>query len=126
MLKSKNIQLQNEIDGKKIYRYGIPDNPGKSFTIKTDLKCKNAWTAYGAICLLVARDVGGGYLETIDNLIYYANLSIPTKWDIKNISQSKYGEVSASYSISEDGYLVVSISTTEKLFTNFSMCLIPF
>lgn len=128
LLKNKNVQLQNEIDEKKIYRYGITEEArnGNNFSIKTNLKCNYAWFAYGALCLLVARDVDGGYLETIDNLIYYSNQNIPTKFDIKNISQSKYREMSASYSISDDGYLLVSISTEARFFTNFSMCLIPF
>lgn len=103
----------------------MPADAGDSFTIKTDLKCNYTWTVYGALCLLVARDVDGGYLETVENLAYIATDTSPVEWQSNNISKNQYGGVSASYSIDDDGYLSVTVNTN-SFFTNFSMCLIPF
>lgn len=129
LLKNKNVQLQNEIDEKKIYRYGIPDSPGKSFTIKTNLKCNYAWTAYGALCLLVARDNYGSYLEAVDNLLYVSFESVGN-WTRNNISQKvSQDKIRVAYSIDEEGFLNVTLTTVmadDAFFTNFSMCLIPF
>lgn len=95
--------------------------------VKTDIQHAAFWNAYGVLCLLVARDVNNGYIETVDNLVYRSTGNSVGTWTPHSIQQHKTSNITLAYSIDSDGYLVVTLSAgPEDYFTNFSMCLISF
>lgn len=128
LLKNKNTDLKNELNAKKIYRYGLPGSNQRVITVKTDIRYTQLYYVHSSLCFLVARDVGNGYIDTIDNLLYRSVQAGNNSLTIKNLQQITSGSITAEYSIDNDGYLIVTASAIAEgnFFTNLSMCLIPF